>query len=141
MSSATLTITIKAASLVVMASGAIVALSAHPATGGIASFLLDLLFWPLDNAPQLDTSAARLLAGIGGGVMVGWGLMLWLVAVHLLPRDPGCAARIIRPSVIAWFLVDSAGSLAAGVPLNALLNLGFAVAFLIPLSGVARSAS
>ena len=73
--------------------------------------------------------------------MVGWGLMLWLIAVHVLPRDPGLAARIIRPSVIAWFLVDSAGSLAAGVPINALLNLGFAVSFLMPLLGVARSTS
>ena len=41
----------------------------------------------------------------------------------------------------AWFLVDSAGSLAAGVPLNALLNLGFIAVFLIPLLSVPRSAS
>ena len=39
MSSATLAITIKAASLLVMASGAIVALSAHPATGRAIQFM------------------------------------------------------------------------------------------------------
>lgn len=133
---ASLPLLMKAAAALVIASGFIVALAAWPPTADTASFLLDLLFWPLDGAPRLDSPAARLLAAIGGGVMVGWGVMLWLLAAHLLPQDPATAARIVRASILAWFAVDSLGSLAAGAPLNAALNVVFAAAFLWPLSRV-----
>lgn len=125
---------LKAASAVVMAFGLIVAMAAHPATGGVASLLADLLFWPINGHPTLDAPAARLLAAIGGGVLIGWGVLLWHVAVEVLPANPALAARLVRSSLIAWFAVDSIGSIAAGAPLNAALNILFLAAFLWPLS-------
>lgn len=131
---------LKAASVLVMSFGVIVALAAHPSTGGVASFFGDLLFWPLDSRPSLLSPGSRLLAAIGGGVMFGWGLMLWHVSVHLLPAHPVLAARIVRSSLLAWFIVDSLGSTVAGAPLNAALNAVLLAAFLWPLSKLGRTA-
>lgn len=130
---------VKGTAALVVVFGVIIALAAHPVTAEIAAFFCDLLFWPLDGTPRVDDPAARLLAAIGGGVMVGWGVTLWLVADRLLQANPALASSIIKSSIIAWCAVDSAGSIAAGAPLNALLNLGFVAAFLWPLSRQPRT--
>lgn len=133
-------IALKAAAAVVAGFGMIVALAALPATSGIANLLADIVFWPLDGAPQIDSPAARLLAAIAGGVLVGWGATLWLVAAYVLPKESGAAACIVRVGILSWFAVDSLASIAAGAPLNAVLNIGFVVAFLWPLRGRDRPA-
>lgn len=125
---------LKAASAVVMGVGAVVALSAHPATADITNLLADLIFWPFDGRQAVDTQTARLLAAIGGGVMFGWGLLLWQLATQLLPREPQLAASLIRRSVLAWFVLDCACSILAGAYFNVVLNLGFLAMFLLPLA-------
>jgi hypothetical protein len=117
----------------VIASGLLVAPAAHPATGGPAVLLADLLFWPLDGAQTGAAGEARLLAAIGGGVMVGWGWALWLLAGEGMDRAPDLARRIILGSVGLWFVVDSTGSIAAGAPLNVVGNLAFLVVLVLPL--------
>jgi hypothetical protein len=132
---------VKGTAALVVGFGIVIALAAHPTTAGVAAFFMDLLFWPLDGSPHLDGPAVRLLAGIGGGVMVGWGVTLWLVGDRLLRSDPALATSMIRASIFAWFGVDSAASIVAGAPLNALLNIGFVAAFLWPMSRQARTGS
>lgn len=133
MSALTLQQSLKAASAMLMIVGIAVALAAHPATSGVANLFADLAFLPLDGHPHVEGSSARLLAAIGGGVMFGWGLMLWQVVAHVLPKDPALAANLIRTSVIAWFVVDSAASLVAGAYFNAAFNVVFLGLFLWPL--------
>jgi hypothetical protein len=53
---------------------------------------------------------------------------------------PGLIRPILRNGVVAWFLLDSAGSLLAGAPLNVAANAIFAAMFLIPLARGARAA-
>lgn len=122
---------LRLAAAIVIAFGALVALAAHPATAGITAFFADLVFWPLDGAPRLDAPVTRLMCAICGGVLVGWGVLLWHVAAGAIGV---AAAQAIRSSVIAWFVVDSTGSIIAGAPLNALLNVPFLLLFLIPLA-------
>ena len=43
------------------------------------------------------------------------------------------AKRVILTSIIAWFVVDSSGSVLSGAPLNAVFNLSFLAIFCIPL--------
>ena len=130
---------LKVASAIVIGFGGMIALAAHPATSGLTGFLVDLVFWPLDGAQNIAVSEFRVLSAISGGIMVGWGLMLWLLSTHLYLRDPGLARTIILTSVGAWFVVDSTASIVAGAPLNAVLNLGFLFMFYLPLwSGDAR---
>ena len=124
---------LQGAAVTVMVSGVIVAGSAYPATAGVTRFLVDLIFWPIDGQQSLDAPETRLLGAVCGGVMAGWGLMLWLVAARLYPREPALARSIILGSVAVWFVTDSTGSVMAGAPLNAVFNVGFLLAFWLPL--------
>ena len=126
---------LRAGAVLVIASGVLVGFGSHPATAGLARLLADVLFWPLEGVQTGAADETRLLAAIGGGVMIGWGLLLWQLA-----GEPS-AWRVIRMSVIAWFVADSAGSLAAGAPLNVVGNLVFLALFMIPLLRAPRVAA
>lgn len=126
-------ILLKAASAVVVAFGGVIAMAAWPPAAGIAAFFADLLFWPLDGAQSLEQPAARLLSAISGGLLVGWGVMLWQIAARIWPRDRQLAASLIRSSLWAWFVIDSTASTIAGAPLNVIFNALFLAAFLLPL--------
>ncbi|HSM41818.1 MAG TPA: hypothetical protein VK862_13785 [Afifellaceae bacterium] len=141
MSPSTSVTIMKTAAALVVGFGFLSLLGAHPATAMPLEFLIDLIFWPVDGGESLSAPATRLVCAIGGGLMVGWGLMLWLVVTRLYPRDPELARTMILTSVGAWFLIDSAGSLAAGAPLNAVLNISFLLAFTLPLRAQSRPAA
>lgn len=129
---------LKAASAAVMGVGIVVALAAFPPTALVTNILSDLVFWPFDGRQAVDTPTARLLAAIGGGVMFGWGLLLWQIATQLMPKDPALGASLIRTSVLAWFVIDCTCSVLAGAYLNVVLNVGFLALFLLPLAQVKR---
>ena len=97
-------------------------------------FLLELVI-PQLNGESMSASSIRLLAAISGGVLTGWGLMIWLVASEILANHPILARRLILPSIVTWFIIDSSMSVAAGAPLNAFLNLGFLLMFTLPILG------
>ncbi len=118
---------------VTLITGLALALAALPALNLPARLLADLLIWPLDQAQLLVASETRLAFAIGGGVMVGWGLMIWQLAGVPLERAPEATRAIIRTSLLAWFTVDSLASVAAGAPLNVLGNVVFLALFLVPM--------
>lgn len=113
--------------------GALIAAAAVPALAAPTAFLADLIFFPLDGTQSVAAPETRLMNAIGGGVMVGWGIMLWLAATRLLPTNPALAKQMILTSVIAWFVVDSTGSVLSGAPLNAVFNVSFLLIFCLPL--------
>ncbi len=131
---------LKAASALIIGFGLITVSAAAPATAGLARFFIDLIFWPVDGAQTLAAPETRLLCAIAGGLMTGWGAMLWLTAARLYAQAPELAGTMIMVSLGAWFIVDSLGSILAGAPLNAVLNMGFLPIFLIPLMRGRRSA-
>lgn len=133
MSEKTTIIWLEAASLVLIAFGIVIAAAALPALSGPARLLVDIAIWPLDGAQALAGTEARLLCAISGGMLVGWGALMALVAVRLYPRDPALARTMIAVSTVTWFVVDCAASIAAGAPVNAVLNIGFLALFAVPL--------
>ena len=118
---------------VTMVTGLALALAAVPALNLPSRLLADLLIWPVDGVETLAASETRLGFAISGGVLVGWGLMIWQLAGDPLARAPEAVRAIIRTSMLAWFFVDSAGSVAAGAVLNVLANLVFLALFLLPM--------
>lgn len=109
--------------------GLLTSSGAHPLTAAGAILFADLIIWPLDGGVQLTTEV-RWLCAILGGVMIGWGVIV-LKLIATVP-DRAVVRSIVLAGVGTWFVVDSAGSLAAGVPLNVLSNLVFLLAFLVP---------
>lgn len=132
---------LKAASIVVIGFGFMIAAAAHSAGTGLMLFFGDLLIWPFDGNPGAMDQLTRLISAISGGIMVGWGVILWMTITQVMPRAPEVGRRMILVSILTWFVVDSAGSLASGVPLNVGGNLLFLIAFLVPLRalGTARN--
>lgn len=124
---------LKTGSAVTIFFGALIAAAAIPALQAPAGILLDTVFLPLDGAPSAGGEAARLLSAISGGVLVGWGLMMWLLATSLYPKEPTICRKIILTSIISWFIVDSSMSVAAGAILNAFFNVGFLLVFTVPV--------
>lgn len=126
---------LKIGSALVIVFGLVTALGANRPTAGLLAFLVDMIKRPVDGAQTIATEEFHLLSAVSGGVMVGWGLLLWLVAVQLYGRDPQLASSMIMTSVGAWFVIDSLASILAGSSLNAILNTSFLVLFFAPLMG------
>jgi len=121
------------ASAIVIGFGGLIALGAHPALDGFLVFLADVLIWPYDGVQTGEASEFRLLSAIGGGVMVGWGLMLWILSGRGMREAPEMSKTIILISIWSWFIVDTAGSIIAQAYLNGLGNAVFLAAFVLPL--------
>ncbi len=124
---------LKGASIILMVLGLMVAASVVPALSYPTLLFIDLALWPLDGAQSLAAPETKLLCAVGGGMLVGWGALLFLVADQVYPRDPLLVRKLILISICSWFVVDSVGSIAAGAPYNALFNIGFLMLFAVPL--------
>lgn len=74
-----------------------------------------------------------LVHAVLGGVMVGWGLALFHAVRSFAVERPRATWQLVAGSLLAWFVPDTAYSLAAGFWQNAVLNAGFAVLFAVPL--------
>ncbi|MEH6525927.1 MAG: hypothetical protein V7723_07615 [Sneathiella sp.] len=98
-----------------------------------SQLFIDLAFWPVDGGPDGSGPATRLMFGIFGGVLTGWGVLIWLVVTRLYAREPALARRMILISVCSWFVLDSLGSILSGGAMNAVYNIGFLLMFVIPL--------
>ena len=110
-----------------------VALAAHPATALPMTLFTDLALWPFDGLQNLNTPEARILSGVCGGILAGWGVMFWMLAAHGLRAAPLLTRKIMLASVTTWFVIDSTASIAAGAPFNAILNVPFLLAIVLPL--------
>ena len=124
---------LRLAAAVTMLTGLSITLAAYPPLAAPLRLLADLVIWPLDGAETLGGSDTRLMLAIGGGLMTGWGAMIWQLAGAALARAPDLVRPIIRNSVLIWFAVDSTASVMAGGPLNLIGNLAFLALLLWPL--------
>jgi hypothetical protein len=111
-----------------IATGAIVGLGAVPGIGGPIWAAHDLIVWPYDGGGAASIPESRLFAAICGGVLVGWGVMIWHLAA-LIPREGAAIRRIVWTGGLAWFVVDSGLSVVAGGALNVIPNLVFLAVF------------
>lgn len=125
---------LRVSSLVVLVTGVLPSLAVIPAFQEPWRLFFDLLSWPLDNVPADFSASDRQLSAVLGGVLCGWAWALYKLA------DPAVFNPKIRglmiQSVWVWFLLDSAGSVIAGIPLNALSNVSFLLMLLVPLHGL-----
>jgi hypothetical protein len=92
----------------------------------------------LDGFGSDAVAYISLVHAVLGGVMVGWGVALLLVALGPFQRGERVGWQIIAASVAAWFVPDTAYSLWSGFWPNAVLNSGFAMLFAAPLLATYR---
>ncbi len=88
-----------------------------------ARFSLDLLNWPLDGAQTYAAPETRFLSALTGGFLLGWGVTIWCLSSWVYDAAPEAVRRSVVTGALAWFLLDSAGAIAADVPWNAAFNV------------------
>ena len=116
-------------------------LAVFPPIDRPASLLIDFLDWPVDRGSEFLSDDVRWLSAIGSG------LLAFMAMNHLLVVAPELEAgnfRVLKGSAIAllsWYLIDSVGSYAVGVPSNIFFNTVFLGLLLGPLWLVGRSQS
>ncbi|OYQ25323.1 hypothetical protein CHU93_13790 [Sandarakinorhabdus cyanobacteriorum] len=118
--------------------GPLFSLGTVPALAEPARWSLDLLAWPLDGAQDYAADTTRFLTAITGGFLLGWGVMVWGLATRLHPLAPEPVRRIILAGLLAWFMLDSAGSIASGHAANAGFNIIVLLILVGPLWWPAR---
>jgi len=109
--------------------GVVSVLGAHAATDAPWRMLFDVLRSPTDGLSTEFDRMDRILNAVLGGVMFGWGVMLTRILAWPAPT----VRHAIREGVVAWWVVDSLGSIVAGLPANVVLNTVFAAGFLVAL--------
>ncbi|UWQ30454.1 excinuclease ABC subunit A [Leisingera sp. M523] len=131
---------LKIVSILSAAFGLAMVLALATPLGTALSLFIDLAFLPLDGAQALTPGAASLMTAIGGGLMCGFCLLIYLVTEHIYSADPALGRRLLIPALLAWYIPDSLGSLAAGAWFNVVMNTPFLALFLVPLMLARRAA-
>ncbi len=95
--------------------------------------LLDLLNWPFGDGAPVFSQSEMWLSSIGAGLTFAISVMLIGIVAPAAKKMDRNTIRVTIWAFIVWYLVDSVGSVASGVPSNALFNLILLVAILVPL--------
>jgi hypothetical protein len=103
--------------------GPVFALGSMAATQEPARLSLDILSWPIDGATTYASPDTHFLSAITGGFLFGWGVMIWCLAVWAHDLAPEAVRKSVVTGILAWFVLDSAGSIASGNASNAGFNI------------------
>lgn len=114
---------LKITAIVVGSFGPVFSLGTMAATAEPARLTLDILSWPIDGNITYAASDTRFLTALTGGFLLGWGVMIWCLSVWVYDHAPESVRKTVLTGLLAWFFLDSAGSIASGHPSNALFNV------------------
>lgn len=114
---------LKITAIVVGSFGPIFFLGTMLATSEPAHWTLDLLSWPLDGLQVYTEPTTRFLSALTGGFLFGWGIMIWGLSSWVYDLAPEPVRKSVLMGLVAWFLLDSSGSIASGNASNAFFNI------------------
>lgn len=118
--------------------GPVFSLGTMDATLEPARLTMDLLDWPVDGATTWDAQDTRFLSALTGGFLFGWGVMIACMTHWLYDLSPEGVRKSVLTGLIAWFFLDSAGSIASGTASNAVWNIAVLLTLAGPLWRPAR---
>lgn len=114
---------LKVSAFVIGFFGPALTLGTIPATNELARLGLDILTWPIDGFPSYASEEIRFLSALTGGFLVGWGVTIWMLSSLVYDAAPEAVRRSVLYGALAWFFVDSFGSITSGHWPNALWNV------------------
>lgn len=88
-----------------------------------ARLTLDLLSWPIDGLQSYDAPTTQFLSALTGGFLFGWGVCIWFLQRMVYDSAPDGVRKSVLFGLIAWFLLDSAGSIASVNTPNVFFNV------------------
>ena len=130
---------LRIASVLLGVFGPVFFLGTMEATTEPVRWSLDLLSWPLDGRQSYADPTLRFVSALTGGFLLGWAVLIW----NLSGATYDAASESVRRSVVvgflAWFVLDSAGSIASGNNSNALFNVLVLLILVGPLWAPAKN--
>lgn len=124
---------LKITALVVGSFGPIFFLGTMPATAEPARLTLDLLSFPIDGSITYASPDTRFLSALTGGFLLGWGIMIACLSIWVYDAAPNAVRKTVLVGLLAWFCLDSAGSIASGNGTNAIINIAVLLLAVGPL--------
>lgn len=92
-------------------------------TDGLARLGLQLLSGPGYATRSYDSDTLRFLSALTGGFLVGWAVTIAALRKWVYDAAPEGVRRTVVAGLLAWFVLDSTGSIASGTPWNAFFNV------------------
>jgi len=114
---------LKITAFVVGSFGPIFFLGTMLASSEPARWTLDFLSFPVDGAQNYEAPTTRFLSALTGGFLLGWGVCVWLLREWVYDKAPEEVRKTVLWSLLAWFFLDSSGSIASGNASNAFFNV------------------
>jgi hypothetical protein len=124
---------LKVAAIIIGSFGPVFFLGTMAGTLEPARLTLDILSWPIDGATTYSHPDTRFLSALTGGFLLGCGVLVWCLSSWVYDIAPDPVRRSVVTSILAWFILDSAGSVASGNGSNALFNVAVLLAAVGPL--------
>ena len=109
--------------IVVGSFGPVFSLGTILLTSEPARWTLDLLSWPIDGLQNYEAATTRFLTALTGGFLFGWGVCIFCLQKWVYDKAPDETRKAIVMGLLAWFVLDSSGSIASGNPSNAIINI------------------
>lgn len=88
-----------------------------------ARWTLDFLSLPIDGIQNFEAPTTRFLSALTGGFLFGWGICIWFLQKWVYDKAPEEVRKAVLAGLLAWFFLDSAGSIASGNTSNAFINI------------------
>jgi hypothetical protein len=101
--------------------------------------VFDLLSWPVDGDPGALNPAAQFMSAIGGGVLVGLGVLNWLLVAPAIETGERRILNAALVSVLSWFVIDSTGSTLSGNAPNVVFNAVILALYALPVLAARKS--
>jgi hypothetical protein len=114
---------LKVTAFIVASFAPIFFLGSHSATAEPARLALDLLSWPIDGSTTYASGETRFLSALAGGFLLGWGVLIWCLAHYAYDLAPEAVRKSVVYGLLAWFILDSTGSILSGNAANAVINV------------------
>ncbi|MDX2014451.1 MAG: hypothetical protein SFW67_29910 [Myxococcaceae bacterium] len=114
---------LKVTAIVVGSFGPVFFLGTMPATAEPARWTLDVLSWPVDGHTTWAHADTHFLSALTGGFLFGWGVTIWVLSGAAYDAAPETVRKSVLAGLVAWFFLDSAGSIASGNGSNAVINV------------------
>ncbi len=109
--------------IVVGSFGPVFSLGTMLATAEPARWTLDVLSWPVDGVQNYEEATTRFLTALTGGFLFGWGICIFFLQKWVYDKAPNETRKAVVAGLLAWFCLDSAGSIASGNTSNAFINV------------------
>lgn len=114
---------LKFTALVIGSFGPVFFLGSMLSTSEPARWTLDLLCLPIDGIQNYNAPTTRFLSALTGGFLFGWGVCIWCLQKWVYVNSPEGVRKSVLAGIIAWFILDSAGSIASANFSNAFINI------------------